>query len=264
MPFPKSKRVQYRLSPIRTVVCQLRFPTILRVEALQPVDFQEEIRRAFPLFQEKSSIHGLQIPAGFEGVVPAEMQQLLPQGGKQFDFSSLDGRKTVSLTNNFLSLTTSEYSGWEKFYEEFMGPLNALIRVYGPDSFTRIGLRYQNAILLSELNLSETSWTDLINPQLAGILTDRDVGVWINDCVQVITIPLRGQPASVRVQHGLGIEENRKEQVYLIDSDFFIDQPQEVGSAFEILSQFNRKAGFLFRWAITPRLHEAMGPIPRS
>ena len=60
MPFPKSKRVQYRLSPIRTVVCQLRFPTILRVEALQPVDFQEEIRRAFPLFQEKSSIHGLQ------------------------------------------------------------------------------------------------------------------------------------------------------------------------------------------------------------
>ena len=192
------------------------------------------------------------------------MQHLFPQGGKQFDFSSLDGRKTVSLTNNFLSLTTSDYGGREKFFEEFRGPLNALIQVYRPDSFTRIGLRYQNAILLSELNLPETSWTDLINPQLAGILTDKDVGIWVNDCVQMITIPLKGQPALVRVQHGLGTEENRNEQVYLIDSDFFIDQPQEVGSALDILSQFNRKAGYLFRWAITQRLHEAMGPIPRS
>lgn len=234
------------------------------METSRPVDFQELIRSKFPLFQERSSIPAIQIPEGFEGVVPAEMQQLLQQGDKQFDFSSLDGRKTVSLANNFLSLTTSEYDGWEKFSEEFRGPLNALSQVYRPVSFTRIGLRYQNAILLSELRLPDTGWTDLINPQLAGILTDRDVGVWVNDCIQVMTIPLQGLPALVRIQHGFGIEENRNEKVYLIDSDFFIDQPQEVGSAFDILSQFNRKAGHLFRWAISQRLHEAMDPIPRS
>jgi len=262
MPFPISKRVHYRRSPIRTVVCQLRFPTILKVDAWPPVDFQELIRNEFPLFQEKSSLPALHIPAGFEGAVPAELQQHFPQGGKQFDFSSIDGRKTVSLTNDFLSLTTSVYGGWEKFFADLRGPLNALIQVYRPNSFTRIGLRYQNAILLSELNLPRVGWTDLINPQLAGILTDKDIGVRVNDCVQMIIIPLKGLPAFVRVQHGLGIEENKNEQLYLIDSDFFIDQPQEVGSAFNILSQFNRKAGYLFRWAITQRLHEAMGPIP--
>ena len=260
MPFPISERVQYWYSPLRTVVCQLNFPTILRVEALPPVDFQEWVRKEFPHFQEKSTVSGVQIPTGIEGIVPMEMQQLLSQGGKQFDFTSLDGRKIVSLANDSLSLTTSDYGGWERFVEEFKGPLNALIHVYGPSYFARIGLRYQNIILRSEIGLGETPWSALINPQLAGVLTDKDVGYWVNECIQMITLPLGGLPAYVRIRHGIGTHENNREQAYIIDSDFFIEQPQGVGNELNILGQFNRKAGYLFRWAIAHQLHVAMVP----
>ena len=236
----------------------------MKVETSVPADFQEKIRHAYPRFQERPALAGTQVPAEFVGVIPAEMQQLLTQGGRHFDFSSSKGEKTVTLNKEFLSLTTTEYVGWEEFVEDFRGPLDALILTYKPDSFIRIGLRYQNIILPSEIDQRGASWSELINPQVAGILADEHVGEFVDDCRQIATIRLKGEAGFVRIQHGVGTEENRKEKVYFIDSDFYIDQPQEVGNALDILGQFNRQAGYLFRWAIDRRLHEAMGPVPRD
>ena len=264
MPFPTSERVQYQHNPLRTVVCQLRFPTILKVETSLPADFQEEIRKAYPQFQERPVLPGTQIPAEFEGIIPAEIQQFLPQGGRHFDFASVDGKETITLSKDFLSLTTTDYGEWEEFVADFKGPLNALIQIYKPAFFARTGLRYQNLILRSEINQQGASWSELINPRLAGILADHHVGPHVIDCMQVANIRLRDGMGIVRIQHGLGMEENRKEPAYVIDSDFYIDQPQEVGNALDILGQLHQQAGHSFRWAIEPRLHDAMEPIPSS
>ena len=259
MPFPISERVQYRHNPIRTVVCQLRFPTILKVEAFSPVEFQEAIRSVFPKFKKSSLLSGVQIPAEMENAIPVEMKQFLSQEGGGVEFSSLDDKKTVSLNNDSLSLTTSEYAGWEEFVGDFRGPLDALVQVYGPDTFTRIGLRYQNVILLSELELPGVKWSELINPQLAGVLADEVVGDSVDNCLQMVTFRLKDGTGYARIQHGLGTEENRQEEAYLIDCDFYVDQPQEVGNALNILGQFNQRSGHFFRWSIQKRLHEAMG-----
>ena len=40
MSFDKDKRVKFRRSPLDEVICQLRFPTILKIDQNLPVDFQ--------------------------------------------------------------------------------------------------------------------------------------------------------------------------------------------------------------------------------
>lgn len=50
MPFPESKRVFYVKNPLAEVICQLRFPAILRIGAESPHEFQERIRDHLPLF----------------------------------------------------------------------------------------------------------------------------------------------------------------------------------------------------------------------
>lgn len=48
----EAKRVRYEKSPLVEVIFQLRFPTILSINARQPVEFQELIRKQFPFYEE--------------------------------------------------------------------------------------------------------------------------------------------------------------------------------------------------------------------
>ena len=54
MPFPPAQRVLYNKSPLEQVICQLRFPPILRIDSDLPADFQDRIRNQFPNFGEAS------------------------------------------------------------------------------------------------------------------------------------------------------------------------------------------------------------------
>ena len=262
MTFPISDRVRYNRNQIRTVVCQLRFPTILRVETTLPDAFQECIRGMYPQYQERVETTGTQLPAEIESLIPEQMKQLLAGGGRHFDFTSVDGKKTITLNKDFLSLTTTEYGEWQAFIGDLRGALDALTQIYRPALFTRIGLRYQNVILRSEIDQSEADWSTLINPYMAGILADDHVGRHVDECMQVAIVRLSDELGHVRIQQGLVMEENRKEPAYLIDSDFYNEHPQETGNELEILDQLHRQAGYFFRWAIEPRLHAAMVPIP--
>jgi hypothetical protein len=48
------ERVLYEKNPLESVICQVRFPTILRVDSEVPSDFQDRIRGRFPIFSESS------------------------------------------------------------------------------------------------------------------------------------------------------------------------------------------------------------------
>ena len=53
MPFPTSDREVYENNPLNEVICQIRYPAILRVAAETPSDFQEAIRDKYPMYEEK-------------------------------------------------------------------------------------------------------------------------------------------------------------------------------------------------------------------
>lgn len=51
--FPETPRVIYAKNPLFEVICQLRFPAILKIDSEIPAGFQEKLRASFPLFREE-------------------------------------------------------------------------------------------------------------------------------------------------------------------------------------------------------------------
>ena len=56
MLFSGRPRTQYRNAPAHEVICQLRFPTILTINTVEPADFQEAIRAEFPNYARRQDV----------------------------------------------------------------------------------------------------------------------------------------------------------------------------------------------------------------
>ena len=59
MIFPDTPRETYRHNPLKEVICQLRFPPILKITTASPAEFQEKIRSNFPLYSPESPTESL-------------------------------------------------------------------------------------------------------------------------------------------------------------------------------------------------------------
>jgi uncharacterized protein (TIGR04255 family) len=260
MPFPYSPRVVYQKNPLEEVICQLRFPTILKIGSEPPSAFQDRIRGAYPLFKDKA-------PVEIAGI-PPEIAQMVAKGlpfhggHAGYDFTSADQVWTISLTPDFLALTCRKYERWEDFLQHLKGPLDALLALYSPAFLSRIGLRYRDVIRRSQLGLDGISWGELLRPPMAGVLACQDIADTVQHTAQEIVIRLEDDQSQVRVRHGLAEDAGSGEQCYLIDCDFFLDQTTETADAHSKLDFLNRQGRLFFRWCITDRLHDAMGPQP--
>src|SRR5713226_7941427 len=106
-PFPESDRVIYAHNPLESVICQLRFPAILKISAGPPADFQESLRRYYPLYRE---IPPIDIATGFPAELVSIIGNLLPnQGSKTHELSTQDGNWQLTLTQESLALSCKKY-----------------------------------------------------------------------------------------------------------------------------------------------------------
>lgn len=251
MPFPAVERVIYEKNPLVEVVCQFRFPEILAIEAKPPVEFQEIIRNKFPIY-EKASDQPLP--------VPAEIRTLLGEGpGRLVHKFITDDRKwEITLSNNFLALTANSYIRYEPFREHANMALEALISVYNPAFLTRIGLRYKDFIVRSDVGMKDKNWQELLKPSIISELKDPDVGHEIRMMQKKLLIEIEG--GQVQLIHGFVTKTDNQEPCYLIDADFYTQDKTEVKDGMAILKKFNEFARGLLRWAIADELHKAMVP----
>jgi uncharacterized protein (TIGR04255 family) len=263
-PFPDSQRVVYGRNPLIEVICQLRFPPILRIAVEPPVAFQERIRKEYPLLSEKFPEVNVEMPPG----VPQAIVELMKGsvGNRKlmgYDLASADEKWKVSLTRDFLSLSTNQYTRWEHFREHLEGPLQALIAVYAPAFFTRVGLRYQDLIQKSRLGLPpETNWSELIKPHIAGVHGVPELEGAVEESMGQLLISLPQFSGKVRINYGIVQTADSDEKCFLIDSDYYTEQRTKTDAADGILAYFNKQSGRLFRWCIQDRLQEAMEPQP--
>ena len=255
MTFPKSERVIYRKNPLAEVICQLRFPTILRIETSPPADFQDRIRKNYPEYRDPTSTHqslSLKLPI-----------QVLPPPPHQF--ISEEGTWTVSLSKDFLAVSTTQYRRWEEFKMRLQESLRALCDIYNPSSFSRVGLRYCDTISRDAFSLEGVEWSKLLREHIAGELSSPEISSSVLEIQKVALVKLSQFDARVRIRHGLAkrIESNVfKEDIYLIDSDFYSEKKLEVKNVDTALDYFNEQSGRLFRWCIKDSLHTAMEPEP--
>jgi uncharacterized protein (TIGR04255 family) len=263
-PFPDSERVVYRRNPLIEVICQLRFPPILRIAAEAPVAFQEKIRNEYPLFNERFPEVNVEMPLG---VPPAFAELVKGNLSKRklvgYDFTSADEKWKVSLTRDFLSLSTSQYTRWEHFRQHLEAPLQALIGVYAPAFFTRVGLRYQDLIQRSRLGLPPaTKWSELIRPHIAGVHAVPELEGAVEESLGQLLISLPQFKAKVRINYGIVQTTELDEKCFLIDADYYTEERTKTDAVDGILAYFNKQSGRLFRWCIEDRLQKAMEPQP--
>ncbi len=260
MPFPECQRVIYGENPLAEVICQLRFPTILRIDAELPVAFQEKIRAQFPIYREPEFTP----VAGLPKHVPPEIAGMMGRRSPH-EFLTSSGDWKVSLTRDFVALTTAKYERWEEFKKLLEIPLETLTSVYRPAQFDRIGLRYRDLVLRSQLGFSDAPWSSLLKLHVAAELASGNgVPDSIVEIVHRIVIQLPDERGRVQILHGLAESEPpaQGELGYLIDSDFYTTTSTEIDDALSHLDYFNQQSGRLFRWCISDDLHAAMDPSP--
>ena len=125
------------------------------------------------------------------------------RGNLRFQFLSSDGEWTVSLTREFVALSTTNYTSWEEFRENMGLVIRALLDVYTPAFITRVGLRYQNVIDRKSLNLEGCAWKRLIEGYVLGPLAENKVAEAVAEHRNTLGVRLEGQNDFVRLEHGL-------------------------------------------------------------
>jgi len=256
MPFPPSDRVIYSKNPLKEVICQLRFPTILEIGSEPPALFQKKIRATYPLY-EKEEAH---LPKEIAEIL-AQFPILKPSEGISHKFLTTDSNRFISLAPGFVALTDYKYQRWEQFRRELAFAQTSLEEVYQPAFYSRIGLRYKDVIDKEEIGLSNEPWDSLLNSPLIGLLGAPNIGSQVRTIQTEASIKIDevlGGFATLR--HGLGLLPQSEKPVYVIDVDLYTNERSRSNDIPSILDRFNRIAGNLFRWAISPKLHQALEP----
>jgi uncharacterized protein (TIGR04255 family) len=257
MTFPETPRVIYSQNPLAEVICQLKFPPILRIDTELPAAFQEAVRKDYPLMQ-MAEADQLLFPPGLMKVV----QQSIPGfvQGRTYQFLSEDSAWKLAVARDFLALSTTSYKRWEEFRSKLKTALDAFVANYSPSFFVRVGLRYRDVIKKSAEPLKGLDWPQILQPHILGELGPEELRNAILHANREVLISLNDTKGQVRILHGLIREAGDTDSSYSIDSDFFCDERIAIQNAFEILDSYHREAGRLFRWFTTPTLHQRLGP----
>src|SRR5262249_54494249 len=137
MTFPPSPRVVYGKNPLEEVICQLQFPTILKIRTDLPTEFQERIRDRYPIYQSEQP----QVPKEIAEMI-AHLPGAIPTGTHRF--STAEGSKSIILSPEFVTFSDKKYERWETFSEEVERARRGIEEIYSPSFYTRIGLRYRD------------------------------------------------------------------------------------------------------------------------
>lgn len=251
--FPPSKRVIYGRAPLAEVICQVRYPSLLRIEAEPPAAFQEAVRGRFPYYEVARK--------SLPDQLPPEILKLLSGTAAKSDhvFASDDRQTTITLGIDALSLTTRAYTCWEDFRRDLSLALDALAANYKPAFYTRVGLRYLNVIIRSELGLQGVPWSELLQPSIAGELTLPGWEPHVQEFQNTIRCNLP-EGGAFLLQHGYGNRIGSTEQGYIIDFDFYNDAKTEVNDGLATANALNQHSGSAFRACISPALHDKLEP----
>lgn len=249
MVFPESDRVVFDKNPLTQVICQLRFPPILKIVG-DPAGFQDRIRDSYPLYERDEGL-------------PREVQQAISGAGISgivgdvtHKFISADRLNQVSISKNFVASSTEKYGRWEDFRREIVRAVDATRDEYVPAFYERIGLRYMDTVNRAQLGLEDKNWSDLIRREFLGPIAVQDIAGAVGTYQAQAVFSLTDIENSF-VQLRYGLDQNGES--FFVDADYYVTGQYDEDKAFVILDSFNRTAGNLFRWIIKPSLRNALG-----
>lgn len=261
MPFPDKKRIIYKNNPLDQVVCQIRFPSILKIESEAPSDFQEIIRKKFPKYREKFEwSFSLQNPMK-GNLAPDNISDAAKQStSKNHEFSTKNNDWKINLTRSFLALSTKNYLRWEEFLKILLFGIDALNKVYKPMNYSRVGLRYIDIIKRSVLNLTSDPWSELLNSSIIGMSTDKIIGKSVQNFKNEFNLILSDKESKLKMIVQPVTSKNDSEECIMIDSDLYFEGDVVKEDLVDRLNYFNERSSRLIQWCVSEKLHKAMEP----
>jgi uncharacterized protein (TIGR04255 family) len=266
IPFPEVKRVIYKKNPIDELTCEFRFPKIFCINEKDPVEFQEEIRKEYPIYkpvigqQKQFSIDMASDPIN----IPTS--RIHSEKVKKHIFFSKDELWAVQLTSTSFSVSTRKYERWEDFLVHIQAPMKTFIDVYKPAFYERIGLKYVDVFQRSKLGLQNVDWGEMLQPFAVGYFANPALSSAVKNFNSLVEIDI-GNSAIAQINTFLaqvgdiknGKPVSETELAIVAISNLFFTK-KELNEAKESLEYLHSVAYRLIRTMITEKLHLAMEP----
>lgn len=236
-------------SPLKTVICQVRFQEILGSLDDEVRGFQKKLGDQYPLNER---IQEEEIRVGDQGLKPTGKTR------STFRFQDPDQGWTVTLSPEALSLETSAYAGFADFATRWHFISESAVAEFGIQIQERLGLRYVNQV---EINSVEDV-KSLVRPELLAI-ADEECPVAKDLAASFQETRFDQGNGHLMVRRGLLItDEDPIQRIYVLDFDYFSDDRVDfsVDKQSETLIVFNEAVSRFFRWAITDEAYSSFGP----
>lgn len=237
--FPDKPDIQLANPPLVEVVCQVRFPPILRIADEEPSEFQELIRKQFPQIEvEQGFVLQVSKPIG-------KVPKLEPQTGI-YRFRTQDGQTAISLAIDFYAVSTNSYTHWGEFAQHLSFAHAAIQEVYAPAYATRIGLRYINRFTPANTGYnSAADLFDILRPELAA---QSHSEAWSDPLEMRSRLQLTDHEAKFTVN--TLYREERGESFLTLDFDYFEEGQLELHDLIERCRRYNKAIYRAFRWCV--------------
>ena len=245
----------YNKSPLKEVIFQVKFPTLLIIDQVKPADFQSRIIMDFPLYEENNSdIKELIInPVSDE-------TQMNKTRMTNYVFTNASRKSRVILNNSSLTITTLEYTNWEAFSKLCYRILGFFKDIYKFPFFNRLGLRYINVIVKSEYNLVGLPWKDIVKPEYLGNMSNVD-----DSSIRLFNMSSEIVDGTSRIivkeKYGLVKIESSNEISFLADADYIYPSSREIKDVERLFeSLHDESAGYIDR-VVSNEVIERMEPL---
>jgi len=249
--FPQREDVRLQRAPLAEVICQVRFPPILRIASEQPVAFQEWVRERFPQLEVE---HGMVVHVAPLGPTPPSAQ---PEP-RIFRFRSPDGNTMVSLALNFYALSTTSYTHWRDFLELLQLVNQAACEVYNLPYAVRVGLRYINHLTLENTGVNSVAeLLEVLRPELTMLLRSD---CWDEPLEMLNNFLLAGEE-NERLTLRSGFRGG-EEPVFLLDFDSYAEGTIPLGNLSDLCQRYHDVIYNAFRWCIQEEKLSVFAPIP--
>lgn len=249
--FPQQSEVRLKKSPLREVLCQVRFPPILRIGKEIPIDFQEAIRNRYP---------GLEVEQGVLlqfGISPAIEKPTMETAPKIYRFKTLNSKSSVALATDFFALSTTDYTHWHDFVNDFSFTEKAVQDVFAPPITSRIGLRFINQF--TRKNTGCSSYKELLRLFRDDLTCFIRSDAWSEPEETISQYVIPDGKAKLTIRFGYGKEQNEK--FFILDFDYFEDGQLEFNNLSKRLNRYHNQIYQAFRWCIKDSSLERFEPI---
>jgi len=252
--FPEVPDIRLGRSPLREVVCQVRFPTLLRIATETPVSFQERIKARFPLLKKEQNLK-LEV----RGPESEDIEVAPPT--TVYRFFDREQICQATLAPDFFALSTKGYVDWLQFAEDLRTVHEVVNAEYDVPYATRIGLRYINRIDSSFTESGEFEDVyPLLRSELTAMLTTGEISSPESSAHRIV-VPIE-EGDRLAFFYGLIREGSPPKPSFVLDFDVYVEADDiGLGDLVSRCEGYHDTIYWAFRWCIADGKLEAFKPV---